>query len=70
MTDLTNPPPYIAPDGFRRALAALYSAEPVTDAERAGHELLVALQAARDDAKRAAGSAGPLPTLDKPNPSV
>lgn len=40
------------PDGMKRALAALYSREPVTDADRAEHRCLVAAQAARDEAAR------------------
>lgn len=44
--------PNLFPEGFKRALAAIYSREPVTDAERAEHARLVALQAARDDAAR------------------
>lgn len=40
------------PDGLKRALAALYSREPVTDEHRAEHRRLVAAQRARDEAKR------------------
>lgn len=41
------------PEGMQRALAALYSREPMTDADRAEHRRLVAAQAARDEAARA-----------------
>lgn len=41
-----------SPDGLKRALTALYSREPLTDAHRAEHKRLVARQIARDEAKR------------------
>lgn len=40
------------PDGLRRALAALYSREPLTPSDVAEHERLVARQMARDEAER------------------
>ena len=40
------------PYGLRRALAALYSREPLTPSDVAEHERLVARQMARDEAER------------------
>ncbi len=40
------------PDGLRRALAALYSREPLTPSDVAEHQRLVARQLARDEAER------------------
>lgn len=40
------------PEGMQRALSALYSREPMTDADRAEHRRLVAAQVARDEAAR------------------
>lgn len=40
------------PDGLRRALAALYSREPLTPSDVAEHQRLVARQMARDEAER------------------
>lgn len=39
------------PDGLKRALEALYSREPVTDAERLEHERMVAVRRTKDDAE-------------------
>jgi len=39
------------PQGFQRALQALYSHEPVTDADMEEHRRLVARQTARDAAR-------------------
>lgn len=44
--------PSLFPEGFKLALAALYSREPVTEADMHEHRRMVAAQAARDEAKR------------------
>lgn len=52
------------PDGLKRALSALYSRQPMTDADRREHRRLVAAQAARDDMRRSADRQADL--LDRP----
>lgn len=44
--------PNLFPEGFKRALSALYRHAPLTEEERQEHRRMVAAQAARDEALR------------------